>query len=167
MTLGEFFTICAENPSIVLFYFIAVPLTALLANVFGHGEGHRSPWRYLYSALIYLSCVPGIFAVTLNAYLFLFEQTSILDTNLYTQVLPIVSMLLTIMLIRRNIALEDIPGFDKLWGLLVLIFVVLTLMWVLDSARIILFTFVPLIWVVVILIALFVIARLALRKMAR
>jgi hypothetical protein len=167
MTLGDFFRICAENPSIILFYFIAVPLTALLALVFGKGDGHRSPWKYLYAVLVYLACVPGIFAFTLNVYLFLFEQSSIMDTNLYTQILPIVSMIVTIILIRRNVSLDDVPGFDKLWGLLVLILVLLTLMWVLDSARIIVFTFIPLLWVVVILVVLFVIARLAMRKIAR
>ena len=74
MTLGEFFELCSNNPSFVIFYFAAVPLTAFLALLLSRGKGGESPWKYLYAILIYLVCVPGIFALTLNAYLFLFEN---------------------------------------------------------------------------------------------
>ena len=102
MTLGEFFELCGRNPMLVLGYFILIPLIALLAMFFSKGEGHLSPWKYLYSVLIYLVCIPGIFAITLSVYLFLFERRSIMDTNMYTQVLPIFSMIVTIMLINAQ-----------------------------------------------------------------
>ena len=70
MTLQEFFRLLGENPSYVLMYFGLIPITALLAGILGKGEGEISPWKYLYSTLIYLVCVPGIFALTLNIYLF-------------------------------------------------------------------------------------------------
>ena len=82
MTLGEFFDWTAEHPSFLIVFFIAIPVIALLAGLFSKGEGHLSPWKYLYSTLIYLVSIPGIFAVTLSVYLFLFERRSIMDTNL-------------------------------------------------------------------------------------
>jgi hypothetical protein len=167
MTLGEFFEVCANNPSIVIFYFVAVPLTAFLASIFGKNEGHLSPWKYLYSALVYLACVPGIFSITLSIYLFLFERHSIMDTNIYTQILPMFSMFATLILIWRNVKLDQIPGFDKLSGLLILITVILSLLWILDRTRIIAFTFIPFIYVVLILIVLFVLARLAWIKLLK
>ena len=167
MTLGDFFEICSNNPAILIFFVIAVPLTALLALIFAKGEGDISPWKYLYSALVYLACVPGIFVLTLNIYLFLFERQSVMDTNLYTQVLPLVSMVLTLYLIRKNVSLDAVPGFDKLGGLLLIIIAVLGLMWILDRTRIIAFTFIPLIYVVLILVAIFVVVRIGLHRMTR
>jgi hypothetical protein len=93
MTLGDFFNICAENPAVLIFYALALPLTALLALMFGRGEGHLSPWKYLYSVLIYLACIPGIFAITLSLYVCLFEQHSFMDTKVYTLILPVVSVI--------------------------------------------------------------------------
>ena len=81
MTLGEFFEMCGENPTLLLGFFMLVPFVALLALFFSGGQGHLSPWKYLYSVLIYLVAIPGIFAVTLSVYLFLFERRSCL---LYT-----------------------------------------------------------------------------------
>jgi len=102
MTLRDFFQLCADNPIIIFAFFLLVPFTALLAGILGKGEGHITPWKYLYSTLLYLVCVPGIFAITLNIYMFLFERGgSVMDMNLYTQVLPILSMVATILLVRK------------------------------------------------------------------
>ena len=82
MTLQEFFELLTNNPAYIIFYFSIIPFAAFLAGVLGKGEGHLTPWNYLYSALIYLVCVPGIFAVTLDVYLFLFEKQSIFELSL-------------------------------------------------------------------------------------
>lgn len=164
MTLGDFFEVCSTTPSLILFYFIAVPLTALLSWVFGRNEGNISPWKYLYMILMYLACVPGIFAVTLNIYLFLFERQSIMDTNIYTQILPIVSMIATLFLIRQNVSLDEIPGFGKLTGLLIMITVLLSLMWILDRTHVIAFTYIPFVYIVLILIGLLILARFGWKK---
>lgn len=164
MTLGEFFEIVSGNPSILIFYFIAVPLTALLAWIFGKGQGHLSPWKYLYTVLIYLACVPGIFSVTLNVYHFLFERQSIYDSNIYTQILPILSMILTIVLIRKNIDLDLIPGFGRLSSLMLLIAIVLTIMWIIDRTYFLSITIIPFTYVLLMLVAIFIILRLAWNK---
>ena len=96
MTLGEFLQQFSQHHELIVFYAIATPLTAVLASVFSKGQGHLSPWKYLYSFLIYLSALPGIFAITLNVYLIGFEGRSLLETDLYTQILPMVVMAVTI-----------------------------------------------------------------------
>ena len=154
MTLGEFFEILSNNPAILFFYFLADPLTALLAFVFGKKEGHLSPWKYLYSVLIYLTAVPGIFAFTLLVYQFLFERQGVDQINLYTEVIPILSMLLTLWLIVKNVSLDEIPGFGKLSGLMLVISLVLTAMWVLDKTQIFVITLVPFIYVILMLVVL-------------
>ena len=167
MTLGDFLRICGENPALLLFYVVALPLTALLALLFARGEGHLAPWKYLYSALVYLACIPGIFAITLSLYLFLFEDRSILDTNIYTQILPVLSMILTLLLIRKNVSLDVVPGFGKLSGLLMILFAVIVILWILDRMRIFAITFIPFIWILVILLVIMLVAILGVRRVSK
>lgn len=136
MTLRDFFSLLGNNPAYLIFYFAIIPIAALLANLLGKGEGHLSPWKYLYSILIYAVCVPGIFAVTLSVYYFLFEKRSILDTDVYIQILPIVSMVFTLLIIRRSVDFDYIPGFNKLSGLMTMIAATLGIMWFIDRTHI-------------------------------
>jgi hypothetical protein len=167
MTLGEFFEWTAGHPGLLLGYFIGIPLIALLAGMFAKGEGHLSPWKFLYSTLIYLVAVPGIFAVTLSIYFFLFERRSILDTNLYTQVLPVLSMVVTLLVIKKQVSLDQVPGFGKISGLIMVIATVMCLMWIIDKTHIYAITFMPFYVVILILLAGFFVIRLGLRRLAR
>lgn len=167
MTLRDFFQLITDNPFCILFFFLALPLTAFLAGIFGKGEGHISPWKYLYSTLVYLSVVPGIFAASLNIYLFLFERQSIFDADLYTQILPIISMIITLWLIRRNVNFDEIPGFDKLTGLFLLISILIILMWISDRTYFIVFTGLPLYAVLLIFIGILILIRFAWHRMIR
>lgn len=159
MTLQEFFNLLAANPAYILFFFLLLPFTALLAGILGRGEGHITPWKYLYAVLIYLACIPGIFSVTLNIYLFLFERQSIMNADIYTQLLPIVSMGLTLWLIRRNVSLDLIPGFGKLSGLVMMITATLGIMWFIDRTRIWMISFIRFEYVLIIFVALLLVIR--------
>lgn len=167
MTLGEFFTWLSGRPDYVIGFFVFIPLIAFLAGIMGKGEGNLSPWKYFYAALIYAICVPGIFAVTLNIYFFLFERQKILDTNLFTQVLPIVSMVATLLIIRANADLNHIPGFGKLSGLIMMISAVLVMMWFLDRTHIVAFTYIRFEVFILILVVMLVIARLGWSRLFR
>src|SRR6187551_1181182 len=151
MTLAEFFELCGRNPILLLSFFLGIPLIALLAMLFSNGQGHLSPWKYLYSVLIYLVAIPGIFAITLSVYFFLFERRSIFDTNLFTQVMPIVSMIATFILIRKQVDLDLVPGFGKLSGLITIISVLMILMWIIDKTHIYSITFMPF-WAVILIL---------------
>ncbi|MDF1699003.1 MAG: hypothetical protein P1U56_24335 [Saprospiraceae bacterium] len=164
MTLGEFLNVLSNNPSIVCFLFVAVPLTALLASIFGRNEGAKTPWKELYSILIYITCIPGIFAVTLNIYLFLFERQPLMETNLFTQILPILSMALTLYLVRRNVQFSEIPGFDKLGGLITLLACVIISLWFLEKLNILAITFIPFSYFIILFIILLIAIRLGWKK---
>ena len=167
MTLGEFFGMMNQNPALILFYFTAVPLSALLGLVFAKGEGETSPWKYFYCGIVYLACVPGIFSVTLNMYQFLFERMPVREMNIYTQILPLISMALSLYLVTKNVSLDKIPGFGKLSALFIIILVMLAVMWGLDRTRIIAFTGFPFYYIILILIAFFVLIRFAMNKLAK
>jgi len=71
--------------------------------------------------MAYLASILGIFAITLNVYLFLFERQSIWDMHLVTQLLPIAAMVGTLIIIKRNVPFEFIPAFRKLSGFVMLV----------------------------------------------
>ena len=159
MTLGQFFTTVSSHPEIAAFYFLALPFTAFLSNIFSKGESNQTPWKYLYSGLIYLASIPGIFAITLNAYLFLFERQPIMDTNLFTQVFPVLCMMLTLWLVSRNVSLKEVPGFDKLGSLILIITTLISMMWILEKTHIIVFSYMPFFQFVFLFIAFLIFVR--------
>lgn len=164
MTLQEFFDWLAIHPGWVLFFFLIIPVAAALAGWIGKGEGHLSPWKYFYTLLVYLVCIPGIFAVFLNIYLFLFERRSVMETDVFTQVLPIFSMIGSIAIIRNNVDLDLVPGFGKLSGLFTLISAILIIMFFIDRTHIIAITYIPIGWLLLIFVGLLIVARYSFKK---
>lgn len=167
MTLGQFIDFLSENPFYIISFFAGIPLTAFLAGLFGKDEGHISPWKYLYSVLIYLVCIPGIFSFTLNVYLFLFERRSVFEADIYTQVLPIFSMIISLLLIRNNVSLDRIPGFGKISGLIFMIFSTIILMWFVDKTRIIVFSYLKFENLLMIFVGLLLVFRLGWSKLVK
>ena len=159
MTLQEFFRLLGENPSYVLAFFLSIPLIALLTNFMGKGEGNMPPWTFLYAILIYLVCIPGIFAFSLNIYMFLFDRQRVMETDILSQILPVVSMVATLLIIRQNVSFETIPGFGKLSGLMMMIVATFAFMWFLDRTHIYVFTSLPFWQVVLIFVGLFLVIR--------
>ena len=87
-----------------------------------------------------------------------------METNLYTQVLPLLVMILTLWLIKRNVPFELIPGFDRIGGLLLIVFAVLAVMWLLDRLHIIAITFMPFHYVVLLLVGAFIAVRYGVKR---
>lgn len=167
MTLGDFFTYAEQQQGSVIGFYLFIPLVAFLAYLFGKGEGHQSPWKYVYSVLIYAVAIPGIFAITLNVYLFLFERQSIMQMSLVNQLLPIVSMLITFYLVKKNVAFEHIPGFSRISGLIMIITGLIILMWILEKTHILAITILPLQVVVAVLLILVLLLAMGWRRASR
>ena len=143
MTLSQLFTFIAENPWPLSLYFILMPALAWIIGQISNGSRDVKFWSYVYAVLIYAICIPGIFAVSLNIYLFLFERQSIWQANIILQFLPVISMALTLMLIKSRIPFSLIPGFGKISGFLTLIFALIGMMWFVDRIHLVAFTYVP------------------------
>jgi len=144
MTLGQFFEYLNNSPLLLIAFFAGVPLLAFLFNWIFRQDATLSPWNYLYSILVFAVSVPGILVVGMGIYLFLFERgNSLYNLQLLTQVLPVVSMIVTLGIVRRNIAFEDVPGFGKLTSLMVLIVTVLIIMYLLQRLHLIVWINLP------------------------
>lgn len=166
MTLRELFDYLSANPLMVAAYFLLLLVTAVLAGIMGRGEGHLSPWKYLYSAIVYLVCIPGIFAAALAVYLFLFEQGgSIYNVNLLTQVLPVVAMLIILGVVRRNVEFGYIPGFERLTGLMMTIFTIYLLMYILNRLHLVAWVYMPVQWLLLIVVGLLLLVRFGLKRL--
>ena len=164
MTIKDVFLSISENQNYAIVFFAVIPIFAFLVGLIGGQKDHLAPWKYIYSGLIYLVSIPGIFAVGFNLYLFLFQRRDIMETELLIQVLPIVSMLVTIAIMRNNIKLEFIPGFDKISGLWLMLFATMFFMWLLEKIHIVVFSFLPFQYLLGIFGVLFVIIYFGWRK---
>jgi hypothetical protein len=144
MTLRDLFSYAAAQPGMVALFLLAVPAAAFLVNLWA---GETAPdiwrWRYVYAVLVYAACIPGVFALTLNAYLFLFERQSIWTMNLALQVLPVLTMVGTLLLVKRKLPFAYVPGFGRLSGFLTLIAALIGVLWFVDRLRLVAFTYVP------------------------
>ena len=167
MTLQELFNLLSANPIWVISYFAIVPFVAFIVYRISGTKALQSPWAEVYSTLIFMVAVPALFAVALNIYQFLFERQSILMMNVFTQILPIVSFIATLLIIRKNVSLDSIPGFGKLSNLILMIFGGFAIMWVMDRTRIffVAFSYMPFHYVLFIFIGILVAIRFGWRRL--
>lgn len=122
MTLREFIQAADRHPIGLAGALVAVPvLTWLLGVLHREGEGRNAPWKYGYAVLVYAACIPGMFAAVLTAYAMFFQNENLLDANLLVYLLPIATMITALVLIRKRVAFVDVPGFNRLSGLMVLL----------------------------------------------
>ncbi len=122
MTIREFIQAAAQYPLLLSALCVLPPFLAWLCGVLHRKDrGAAPPWKYFYSVLVYLACVPGLFSVVLTVYTLFFRRENLLDVNLTVYFAPIVSMVLTLVIIRRNVSFRDVPGFGRLSGLMVMI----------------------------------------------
>jgi hypothetical protein len=110
------------HPILLLVVFAALPTGAWLVGwIHGPGRGNVSPWRFVYAVVVYLACIPGMGAAVLTGYALLFTGANLLDVNLLVYLLPLASMGATLGLMSRKVRFADVPGFDRLSGLMLLL----------------------------------------------
>ena len=121
MSVNDLTALAGEHPLAVLAILGPLPLLAWLVGRMSGREGGRSPWKYLYSGLVYAACVPGILAAVLTAYSLFFVRADLLQVNLLVHLLPIVVMVLTLVVIGKDVDFDRVPGFDRLSGLMLIL----------------------------------------------
>jgi len=122
MSLEDFINTIADNPLIITLIFIAIPLCSLLVSLLHRkGEGGASPWKYIYSLFVYLASIPGMFALVITFYSLIFLQKNLLTLDISVYFLPVISLVATLLIIKRSVRFDEIPGFGRILGLLILI----------------------------------------------
>ena len=140
MTLRQLLEWFSQYPWVLAGLFLIPPVLVLIAGlIHDRGRGGQVPWRYLYAVLIYAACVPGMGAAVVTTYAMVFGHESLMDMNLMVSIVPIVSMLLTLLLAKRNVDFDLVPGFDRLFGLMVVLAITFVLVLGIAKTRIWLF----------------------------
>lgn len=119
VTGRELIEAAATHPYALQGALASIPAAAFaLGRAHPPGEGGRDPWRRAYTALVYSACVPGTFSAALVAYTLFFTKENLLDVSIAVYFAPIVQMAVSLAIMRRNVDFEQVPGFDKVWGLM-------------------------------------------------
>jgi hypothetical protein len=98
-------------------YLVGLPVLAAAMGVVD-GNGKRGAWPFAYSTVVYAACIPGILAAVLIAYMIGVAHENLLDAPMATTLGPLLSMILTLGLVSRQVNFRDLPGIDRLWGLM-------------------------------------------------
>ncbi len=165
MTIGELFDYVSGNPASILIYSLTIPLATFVISTVADDEAAEKPWNYMLSIMLFLVAVPGVLAVFLNIYLFLFEKQAIMETNIFTQILPILIMIATLLIIQRKADFCDIPGFEKLSAAIIIMGALIVGMWFVDRVRLIAFSFIPVQYLLLLFVVLFLLIRFGFRKL--
>jgi hypothetical protein len=122
MTIRDLIHLSDQHPFVLTGAFVAAPLLAwALGAVHARGQGGATPWKYFYAVLVYLACIPGLFSAVITAYTLFFSHENLLDASFVVYLLPILSMVVTLIFIRKNVSFDEVPGFDRLSGLMVMV----------------------------------------------
>jgi hypothetical protein len=122
VTARDLIELVGRHPWALAGLFVVLPaLVVAMGALHGPGGGARAPWRFFYAVIVYLACVPGVGAAVVTAYTLFFTRENLLDKNLLVYVVPIACMALTLLLIRKRVPFDEIPGFHRIWGLMTLI----------------------------------------------
>jgi hypothetical protein len=79
----------------------------------------------------------------------------------------VLAMLATILIVRRTVDLDRIPGFDKITGLMLIMFAVFAILWVLDKTHIWVVSYLPFWQGILIFAALLLLIRFGWSKLAK
>lgn len=140
--------------------FVVPPVLAFLSGlVHGPGNGGRSPWKYVYSVLVYAVCFPGICSAVLTGYALFFTHKDLLDIDVMIYIAPVVSMVLTLILIRKNVSFDEVPGFDRISGLMVMIAITFAFVLVIEKTRIGIFFFGSIAMLIALVVGLFALLK--------
>lgn len=122
MTGRELVDLAGSNPLILGSVLGAPPLIALvLGFVHKRGNGGNAPWKFVYTLVIYATCIPGMLAAVLTGYTLFLSRENLMDQNVLVYLAPIAAMTVTLMVARKNVDFAAVPGFDRIWGLMTMI----------------------------------------------
>jgi len=122
MTLRELLDLAGGQTTLLLILFGATPVLALMMGlIHGKGRGGLVPWSWFYAFIVYAVCAPGMCMAVVLGYALFFTNENLLDVNALVYIVPVASMVLTLVVVGRNVRFEQIPGFGRLGGLMLIL----------------------------------------------
>lgn len=154
-----------NNPIIWFIFFASLPLIAFITGFFHRRtRGEQTQLRYVYSVLTYVSTIPGTLSMSLIGYSIFFTRSNLLDVNAIAYFLPLLSMLVTLLVIGKQAEFSELPGFDKLSGLIVLLLVTFGIVLLIFKTRIFIGIFASMKHVLVFAVLVYFLLKWSLKK---
>jgi len=132
MTVQDFINWFGNSPNLVLGYFAIIIAFSLIGLLFVKPANFKPPINYLYGILIYAVTIPGLLALVLLLYSFFFLKTNLLQLDLVTYFVPLISLIITLVIINKTIPMSQIPGFGKLSGLFIIVVITFIITYILQ-----------------------------------
>ena len=127
MTIDQLLTRPAAFQLALIIYFALIPVLTLvmsfLHSVYG---GRRPPWNRIYALLIYLVTIPTAIITVAIGYLLILGMITIGEIPFTSGYLPLLSFLLTALLIKRAVDYYYLPALLNPLGLLLLMLLTLS-----------------------------------------
>ncbi len=121
MSVSDFLTALEHYNLIFGIFLLLLPAVAWVLLRFFNPYLNKSPIHYALSVIIYLAAIPGMFASVLVFYALFFIRLNLLEVNVVLFFLPIITMGAVFFIIGRKAKFDDLPGFDRLSGLMLLL----------------------------------------------
>ena len=120
MSVQAFYNFLSEHSLWVVIYFVAIfGLSILISH--RQKKMPSSLNAKLLSLFIFMVSIPGILAAIVVFYSLFFVRVNLLDVDILVYFLPIVMMVLTLFFIAKKLNLNELPGFNRLSGLMTLL----------------------------------------------
>ncbi|EZH73529.1 hypothetical protein ATO12_16460 [Aquimarina atlantica] len=132
MTVQDFIHWFSNHPNIILGYFMVIIAISLIGLLFVNQKNFTPPITYLYGILVYAITIPGVLALILILYSFFFLKTNLLQVDLITYFVPLISMVVTLIIINKTVPMSRIPGFKRLSGLFIIVLITFIITYVLQ-----------------------------------
>jgi hypothetical protein len=122
MSLEDLMKALSQGWPYLLIFFALLPLLAfVLGRMMKPQEKTKKGWRFTFSLFVYLVTIPGLLAAVMLAYHLVFLSSNILELDFFAYFLPIISMVVTLSLVHNAIPLIELPGFNRLSGLMMVL----------------------------------------------
>ncbi len=138
MSVQDLFLLLQPFSWLFAVFFLAIPTIIWLLGRRYQNRVYapvNSATRQLLSVLLYLVTIPGMFSVVLIAYTLFFSRQSLLQVNVVLYFLPVLSMITSLVLLSRFTPLKQIPGFERLYALMILLAIVFIIVLALYKMR--------------------------------
>ena len=122
MSVNDLITAVGRHPEYIALYLGLVPLLGFMASYKIKFRLASAKLKMVLSAIMHLAAVPGMLSSALLFYSLFILHQNILNVDALVYFAPIISMFTTFILIKRKINLNQIPGCDRLFGVMVLLF---------------------------------------------
>ena len=121
MTVNDFLAYLEQYQLWVAAGLLAIPVLCALLNQTQQKATERTGIHYIYSAAVFSTSIPGLFSAIILFYSLFFAKVNLLEVNMVLYFLPLITMVATLLVVKRRVGFDILPGFDRLAGLMILL----------------------------------------------